>query len=384
MTLSKAILTVIIEMDALLQRRDFIMLMAAAGAAVVSPLLDDLHLQSCLMLESLYIPKEERRPGMPYAQLGISHGDLSRPSEKMDLPLFGHQILLSRKNPHLGFTVEKWTGKAAFFDWAEKKVIATINLPAGKMFNGHAFYNGDDESKIYCAVSEKNVEQSFLLVLESRTLKILEQLTVGKGFTHDCQYDQHSGKVMVTTNWDKGSTFYWLDPKSMKAIRTVDFNDATLNGLSHFYPLSSGDVIISGKSKKIVSPEKTVFGESVPPLVVLRKNGDWVKLEMPEGFKAGLHGEGLSIAVDEKRKIAAVTYPYANVVGFWNYESAKLLTKLEMPDPNGIARLKGSPHFLITSSYEEIFLLNVDDLSSKRLKTPPSSVKAGPHLTYRT
>ena len=237
----------------------------------------------------------------------------------VEIPFRVHACIQHTLKPNRFMSIEKWGTSASEVDFLNPSVTKMLQSPSGTQYSGHGFFSANGDA-VFLTVADYNSGKGYLTGYDTRDYKQIshDQITVGS--LHDC-YHQADGTLLVISD---GLKFLrdMSDLSSQRlepgAIIRMDLNN---NHIIDRYEISDTDQAL-GHLK--VTKQGNIFVLSTPTgdnksrkgNIYFLKAGEkkLSKVSLPDNVYQGLKGEFLSIAIDEKRNVAAITNPHGRIV----------------------------------------------------------------------
>ncbi len=104
-------------------------------------------------------------------------------------------------------------------------------------------------------------------------------------------------------------------------------------------------------------------------------------MTQPEVVINRMTGEALSIAIDDKQNIAAVTHPEANMVTFWSIDKRELIKAMSVPEPRGVTLSLDEKSFIISYDINtSVILVSMKSLEARTDSIMQPSYLSGEHI----
>ncbi len=104
-------------------------------------------------------------------------------------------------------------------------------------------------------------------------------------------------------------------------------------------------------------------------------------MSQPEVVINKMTGEALSVAIDNRHNIAAVTHPDGNMVTFWSVDKRELLKAMSVPKPRGVTLSLDEKSFIISYDINtSIVLVSTKDLVASTDSIMQPTYISGSHI----
>ncbi len=265
--------------------------------------------------------------------------------QEIGLPFFPHSFTSAPQAPHRVVTFEKWGRQMAEIDLGTQAVIRITRAQPGRRFFGHGVHAGN---LIYATQMDDVNGVGLVSVMDAATHQVVREFSTQGVFPHDCQWLPDSNTLLVVNSrsshasgkvGSNSSSVVWLDADTGKCRKQVRIGTARF-GYAHLARSSDGFLALSGSYD---APS----GMSQPLLAVIRPD-DSVQTLMPES--TSLHGEALSLYLNEADKLVATTLPNSSLLQIWNYQTGQFVRQYELPEPRGLAYSAEHELLMVTSA----------------------------------
>jgi hypothetical protein len=165
-----------------------------------------------------------------------------------------------------------------------------------------------------------------------------------------------------------------IDLTTEKLIERVKLDDKDLN-CGHFYVNDNGNIIIA--SAPLDTNNKTASGG----ISFHQQNEITITMTEPDVVIKRMTGEALSIQVNKKYQIAAITHPEANLLTFWSTKDKKIVKAFGFENPRGISQTLNQKNFVVSyGNKSAIALITIEDLSPQIESVIQPTFTSGEHL----
>jgi hypothetical protein len=105
-------------------------------------------------------------------------------------------------------------------------------------------------------------------------------------------------------------------------------------------------------------------------------------LSEPAALIAGLVGETLSVCIDDRRRVFATTTPAANLLAFWNLDSAELIKAHRIPAARGVTLTRDRASYVVSCGMptEQMVLLDAGSLEPRPQQHLVRTLMTGSHI----
>jgi len=302
-------------------------------------------------------------------------------TQLIDLDFLAHEIIIAPKNKKHLISFEKNGRHGAVIDLDKKVVTQKIAASDDHIFSGHGTFNATGDIVFHPEINSKTNAGS-ICIRDSRSQDILERFPSFGQSPHQCRLIDNA-KTLVVCNTGSAEINY-IDVESQKLIERVSLSNPQLNA-GHFDIANDGRLIVSSAAKTDLN-KTNIGGVSIGNI----KSGEsedgknkntLLSMTKPEAFIDRMIGEALSIAIDNKRNIAAITHPYSNMVSFWSIDKGELLKAMSVPQPRGITTsLDGKSFILSYHKNTSIILLNTSNFTAHTDSIMQPSYISGEHI----
>lgn len=304
----------------------------------------------------LLAPKKSKNGGEAFA--GIVDLKTLR-QDLVPIDFEGHSVVPHPGKAHHALVMPQRPGhQACEFDYAEKKVTRKFEPTAGRIMYGHGVFSPDGK-QLYTTEAGGRPGEGQVIVRDGQSYEIVRELASFGAKPHQIGL-LDGGKTLCVANTGEEEvveepnplvrgqlhfllpSFTLIDAQSGELLQRVRMENRFAS-MRHLDVGPDGTVALVEQSR---SPRE----EPAPPLVAFfRKDSGLVLARDPGGVFERMKRHTLSVALDQKGEIAAVTSPWGNVVTFWKTASGEHVKTLSMHEPSGVTLAPGGSHFLVTS-----------------------------------
>ncbi|MCA8920091.1 MAG: DUF1513 domain-containing protein, partial [Planctomycetes bacterium] len=167
---------------------------------------------------------------------------------------------------------------------------------------------------------------------------------------HDCQFIDEGKTVAVTNgggNIEGGAipNVSYIEVSTGALIEKIEFNSELINA-GHLIISPNGDLGVGHAMREGLDTREAMGALSLRP-----KDGKFKTMVTPAAVTGAMKGETLSLCLNTANKTIAATNPYGSpngIVTFWNYETQKYVSSLELEQPRGVAMTLDGSYWIIT------------------------------------
>ena len=296
----------------------------------------------------------------------------------VDLDFLAHGIIIDPKDKKRLITFENDGAGAVEVDLNEHVAARKIETSSNQYFNGHGAFDNTGET-LFCTETDQNNHKGIITIRDGRNFKMLGEFPSYGERPHECQLINDGTMLVVANRGDTGiddskPSVAYIDVQSHKLIERVSLSDQQLNA-GHIAITDNGDLIVASAPRKGLE-------ETHPGGVSIRSgNQAMLSMSQPEMLIKQLNGEALSIALDNRNNIAAVTHPEANMVTFWSIDKRELLKAMSVPEPRGVTLSLDERSFIISYHINTSMIrVSTKDLMAKTDSIMQPSYISGSHI----
>jgi hypothetical protein len=287
-----------------------------------------------------------------------------------------HGIYIDPNNKYRVYCFEKNGSNACEIDIQTKEVVRHLHTETKQLFSGHASFSTDGKT-LYCIETNIDTLQGSISIRNTDTFQSTQQLPTLGLSPHDCQLN---GSVLTVSNTGQSSSGFHqpslvrIDLTTEKLIERVKLDDKNLN-CGHFYVNDNGNIIIA--SAPLDTNNKTASGG----ISFHQQNEITITMTEPDVVIKRMTGEALSIQVNKKYQIAAITHPEANLLTFWSTKDKKIVKAFGFENPRGISQTLNQKNFVISyGNKSAIALITIENLSPQIESVIQPTFTSGEHL----
>ena len=296
-------------------------------------------------------------------------------TQLVELDFLPHDILIDPKNKMRLLTFEEDGIHAAEIDLNSRIVSKALITSRDRIFNGHGTFNRSGDL-IFCTESNKNNHQGSVTVRNASTLKVLDQFSSYGLKPHQCKLI-NDDKTLVVSNTGNGgnknsaASIAYIDMESQKLLEAVTLSTKVVN-TGHFSVSKDDSLVITSAPVGNNKTGGVSFRHKQQPVITMTQ---------PEVILNQLTGEALSISIDERHNIAAITHPNANLITFWSIDKAELVKAISVPNPRGISLSLSEKHYIVSYGIEtNAILINTKELTADMDSIMQPVYASGEHI----
>lgn len=298
--------------------------------------------------------------------------------ELVDLDFLAHSIIIDPNNKKRLVTFEKEGSGAAEVDLNSHTVSRKITITEKKHFNGHGVFSKIGDT-LFSTETYLDTHKGIISIRDGKTLDSLGEFPTFGENPHECQLINND-KTLVVTNAGSDSIensqpcISYIDVQSQQLIERVTLTNQQLN-TGHVGIAKDGSLIVA-------SAPRTDLEQTQPGGVSIRSaQQTMLSMTQPEVVINQLTGEALSIAIDEKHNIAAVTHPDANMITFWSINKRELKKAMSVPNPRGVTLSLDGRSFIVSYDVNtSLALINTKDLTANTDSIMQPAYISGAHV----
>ena len=301
-----------------------------------------------------------------------------RSNERVELDFLAHGIIIDPNDKKRLLAFEKEGTSAAVIDLNGHSVTQKLTAENGRYFNGHGAFNKSGDT-LFSTETHLDTRKGIISIRDGKTFDSLGEFPSYGENPHDCQLTDDGAIFIVTNAGNKnlaGSQpcVSYIDVQTQKLIERVTLTNQQLN---------TGHISIAKDGSLIVTSAPKTGSEETQPGGVSIRSGQHAMLSMtqPEVIINQLNGEALSVAIDEKHNIAAVTHPDANLITFWSIDKRELKKAITVPNPRGVTLSLDGKSFIVSYDVNtSLVLINTKDLTARTDSIMQPTYISGSHI----
>ena len=287
----------------------------------------------------------------------LGYVDLGKYTTKqISLNFLPHGIALDPNNSNRLFAFEKIGPGACVVDLENFSLEQYIEPIDGCYFYGHGMPSKDG-LVTYQTETDIITKKGYIPIRDTNTLQVLDYFPTYGEKPHDCHLIEN-GKVMAITNGgsaigrdEEKPSVTFVEIASRKLLEKIELDNHAFNTGHLAY--QDGDLVV------VSAPREGLSKMNLGAVSIRKKNDSIKTMTNPEPITSQIFGEALSVAIEPKQRIAAVTHPTGNLVTFWSIENNSLLNALSLPHARGVVLNTDGKSFIITYG-KEASLIEVD------------------------
>ncbi len=285
----------------------------------------------------------------------------------VDMNFLAHGIIIDPNDKKRLLVFEKAGPGAAEIDLNDHTVTADIKTDKERYFNGHGAFDSTGDT-FFCTETYLDNHKGIIAIRDGSSFKVLGEFSSYGLNPHECQLIDN-GATLVVTNAGSDSddnsapSVTYIDVQSQKLIERVTLTNLQLN-TGHIGIAKDGSLIVASAPREGL--EKTHTGG----VSIRSGNQSMLSMTSPEAVINQMTGEALSVAVDNKHNIAAVTHPDGNMVTFWSVDKRALIKAISVPEPRGVTLSLDEKSFIISYGINTSVVL----VSTKNLTASTDSI----------
>ena len=301
-----------------------------------------------------------------------------RDKQRVDMDFLAHGIIIDPNNKKRLVVFEKFGPGATEIDLNNHTVSKNIAPSKNKYFDGHGAFNQSGDY-LYCTETNLNNHKGTIVVRDGRNFKALGEFSTYGENPHDCRLVDDGATLVVTnagstSNTSTGPSVTYIDVPTQELKERVTLTNEQLN---------TGHIDIAKNGSLVVASAPREGLDKTNPGGVSIRSGNQTMLSMtePEIVIDQMTGEALSVIVDNKLNIAAVTHPDSNMVTFWSIDQRELIKAMSVPEPRGVTLSLDEKSFIVSySANTSIVLISTKDLVASTDSILQPTYISGSHI----
>jgi len=292
-------------------------------------------------------------------------------SKLIDLDFLTHGIIIDPKDKQRLLAFEKNGANAVAVGLSPDAPIQKISTTPDKQFNGHAAYDKTGNT-LFCTETYLKDGRGIISIREGKSFDVIDEFSSYGENPHECQLTNDGATIVVTNTGSakaekSPASISYIDMQSKKLIERVTLSNQQLNA-GHIAIADDGSLIVASAAKE--SLEDTEIENTLGGVSMRTPQQAMLTMSQPEVVINQLTGEALSVIIDNKHRVAAITHPEANMVTFWSINKRELIKAMSVPQPRGITLSLDGNAFII--SYD--INTSVVKVKTKDLSADPDSI----------
>ena len=296
----------------------------------------------------------------------------------VDLNFLAHGVIIDPKDKKRIIALENNGPGAAEIDLNTHTLSTTIKTNKDKLFSGHGAFSKSGDT-LFCTETFISNHKGIIAVRDASSLEIIEEISTYGENPHECKLIDDGATLVITNTGSESAansqpSVTYIDIQSQKLIERVILTNEQLN-TGHIDIAEDGSLVVASAPRK-GQEEFHTGGVSI-------RSGKQPMISMtePKVVINKMTGEALSVIVDNKRNIAAVTHPDANMVTFWSVDKRKLLKAMSVPKPRGITlSLDGKSFILSYDVNTSVVFISTKDLNARSDSIMQPTYTSGSHI----
>ncbi len=251
----------------------------------------------------------------------------------IEINMRAHSFTAYPENRDLILTQEKWGKWLAVVDFKSGKVFKKISAEKDFYFYGHSLFSRDNKF-FYTILVNHYSGDGFLATFDAERLKLVDQIYLTKGGAHEISAIPNSSiLVIAVTGWQPLSTSKTNDFQRIKNSSLVFFDTLTKQTIVEKF---LHDPILSFAHVKTSSTgEVFAISDIMSPFWASKTSGRLYKTSLnsdvvtyPISKSNQPVGEFLSLSLNEKLGLVAVTNPFGKQTYIYSMQSPDLITEI--------------------------------------------------------
>ena len=294
------------------------------------------------------------------------------------MDFLAHGIIIDPNNKERLLVFEKNGPSAAEINLSLHKVSKKLAPSKDKHFYGHGTFNQAGDT-LYCTETNLNNQKGALFIRDARNFNVRGAIPTFGENPHECKLIDDGATLVVThagsvNNTKTGPSITYIDVASKKLKERISLANEPLT-TAHIGIANDGSLVVASAPGEGL--EKTHTGS----VSIRSGNQPMLPMTQPEVVINQMNGEALSVIVDNKRRIAAVTHPKGNMVTFWSIDKRELLKAMSVPKPGGVTLSLDEKSFIVSYGVNtSIILINTKDLNASTDSIFQPTYLSGSHI----
>ena len=371
-----------------INRRHFLSLLSSvvAGGTLGLPL------TGCTHKELLNPDEDILLSGGNYSEFGTPHKALIiiNPVQKekrvVQCDFIPHEIIIHPEDKYTVYCFERDGLNACTINLRTLSVVQKFQCTDDHQFSGHAVFSKDNKF-IYTIETEQQSQQGKINIRDAATFESVRLLPTLGLSPHDCQLLEQD--IMVVSNTGQSESKFhqpslvYIDMKTEKLLSRLKLDDDTLNA-GHFYVTKDDTLVVASAPVKTAAKttgEEIITGNTLGGVSIKVADEPVITMTEPAAVVQRMQGEALGISINNKKGIAAVTHPEANLLTFWSVSDRQIIKAIGIENPRGITQTLDEKNFVI--SYGEkpaMAYISSNDLTPQAETIRQPTFASGDHL----
>ena len=277
-------------------------------------------------------------------------------TKQISLNFLPHGIALDPNNYNRLFAFEKIGPGACVINMENFSLEQYIPPLKNSYFYGHGMPNKDGSLTFY---TETNIitKKGVITIRDTKTLQLVGQFPTYGEKPHDCHLIEN-GKIMAITNAGgpvddniEQPSVTFVDIETRNLLEKIELDSHAFNTGHLAY--QNGDLVV------VSAPREGLDEMNLGAVSIRKKNHKLVTMNDPQSITTKIYGEALSVTIEPRKRIAAVTHPSGNLVTFWSIDTNAFLNAVSLPHARGVVLNTNGKSFIITYG-KEASLIEVD------------------------
>lgn len=270
-----------------------------------------------------------------------------------DIGFLAHGVIKNPNANHKILVFEKKGEGGAEIDLKDNKLTTRIKPSKGCAFYGHGAYSADGKL-VYATEYDEQTYVGKMTVRDADDFSVVGEFPTHGEWPHDCQFIDEGKTVAVTNgggNIEGGAVpnVSYIEVSTGELIEKIEFNSELINA-GHLIISPNGDLGVGHAMREGLDTREAMGALSLRP-----KDGKFKTMVTPAAVTGAMKGETLSLCLNTAKKTIAATNPYGRpngIVTFWNYETQKYVSSLEIEQPRGVAMTLDGSYWIVTFGKE--------------------------------
>lgn len=303
---------------------------------------------------------------------------LQKSNQQLDLDFLAHGIIIDPNNKKRLLTFEKEGARAAVVDLNHHSVTKNLTTADDRYFNGHGTFNKTGD-RLFSTETSRDTHRGIISIRDGKTFDSLGEFPSFGENPHECQLINDGTTLVVSNAGSERSKnsqpcVTYIDMQSQQLVERITLTNKEWSP-GHIRIAEDGSLIVASAARK--SLEKTHRGG----VSIRSPKHSMLSMTQPEMVINKLTGEALSIAIDERHNIAAITHPEANMITFWSIDKRELKKAMSVPSPRGITLSLNEKSFIVSYNADtSLILIDTKNLTADTESIMQPSFISGEHI----
>lgn len=257
-------------------------------------------------------------------------------------------VMFGRRPERLGILADLISGE----------VVGRFECPSGRHLTGHGCFSGDG-SRLFVAEADLVTGEGTIAVFDATTLARTGEFSSHGIGPHEVAL-MPDESTLVVANGGLVTEPDGRDPVNLDTMRSslvyVDTESGELLG-EHTVPESKASlrhvaVSADGTVTVVMQIQREALADQEPrPLIAIHRPGGALE-PLEDGLELGTAMDDYAgaVAVDDVSRVAAVTSPRGNLVGYWHLDTGLSLGVQRFDDVSGVALSSDGSRFVLSGS----------------------------------